>query len=226
MNYQTTTNAPDYRSFPINTGINGKYYCFDIMLQKLLDGMRAMTQKHNKVLFIRFDLRFPQDYSIDVSNDKASHLFKILTERFDYRGIELLFGWVREQSREKHQHYHCILLLDGNKVQNYFPILEEVSRIWGYVLQCDPAGLVDYCNHDRNGTPVKNGIMIRRPSSKAVGEELARQQQKYNEDFARCFEWASYLAKVHQKANTPRGSRRFGFSQRGKTIGRSSSSVH
>lgn len=213
MNYHSTTNAPYFQGLPINTGLDGEHACYDFMLYRIYRHMNLMVEKHNKVLFIRFDLRFPQAFRDDKSNDKVSRLFKILREHYAYRGIDLQFMWFREQSREKHQHYHCVVLLDGNKIQHYYPVLEYISSVWGGLLKFNPNGLVDYCEFDRAGNPAKNGIMIRRPSSVATGETLFDQEQMFNMNFENCYKWASYLAKVNQKENTPAGVRRFGLSQ-------------
>jgi hypothetical protein len=129
------------------------------------------------------------------------------------RGIDISILWVREQSREKHQHYHAIALIDGAKVQNYQSFLYEVARVWGYVLGCDASGLIDWCSRDRQGMSAENGIMIERPRMNAQGMELVTQQAQYQANLNRCFEWGSYLAKTNQKANTPPGVRRYGASQ-------------
>lgn len=213
MNYQSTTNAPVFQGYPINTGTNGQHECYDLMLYRIRRHMDLMTARHGKVLFIRFDLRFPQGFAYDKSNDKVSRLFKRLKEKYEYDNIDLHFMWFREQSREKHQHYHCVLLIDGDKIQRYCPVLEYITHVWGRLLKCNPAGLVDYCNFNRGGNAAENGIMIRRPSSKADGKELMDQEQRFRSTFEKCHHWASYLAKVNQKANIPSGVRRFGLSQ-------------
>ncbi|RJP85371.1 MAG: inovirus Gp2 family protein [Desulfobacteraceae bacterium] len=213
MNYQTKTNAPEFNNLPINTGTDGQYFCFEMMLHKIQERLFHMITKHNKVLFIRFDLTFPKNYFSDESNDKVSRLFKILKENATYKGIDLQFIWTREQSREKHQHYHCILLIDGNKVQSYYSVLKIVSKIWGRLLQCDPAGLVDYCDRKLEGESVPNGIMLRRPSKEADEFEYRDQENNLFAGIDRSFRWSSYLAKVKQKSNTPEGLRRFGVSQ-------------
>jgi len=213
MNYQATTNARRFENFPINTGLNGEHACFVEMLQKIHDRLIYMVTKHCKVLFIRFDLRFPKDYYSDLSNDTVSHLFKILKENAGTKKIDFQFMWVREQSREKHQHYHCILLINGSKVQNYRRVLEYISQIWARLLNCNPDGLVDFCHKNRDGQPVENGIMIRRPSHTLGEFEYMAQENTLFMDFDRVFRWASYLCKENQKSNTPHGVRRFGVSQ-------------
>lgn len=212
MDYQATTNEATYQGLTINTG-NGDFYCFTQILQDIFERFNYMTQKHNKVLFIRFDLHFPVGYIHDGGNTEVSLLFKLLKESLLRRGIDTQYVWVREQNFQNEvPHYHAILLLNGNKVQNYFPILAKVTKTWGRILGQNALGCVNYCNNC-NGVPVDNGIMIRRPSSLAVGDELLRQQQEYTFLYQHCFSWASYLAKINQKSFTPYGVRRFNSSR-------------
>lgn len=212
MNYASTTNDNCYNGLPINTGDSGQYFCFGVILQKIYELMTYMVNKHSRVLFVRFDVRFPANMSTDGSNTQITRLFKMFMDSSSYHGYGLQYVWVREQSREKHQHYHCVALLNGNKVQNYLAFLHSVSRTWNHVLgvQCD--GLIDFCNTNRDGTPAQNGIMITRPKQNATGVERAEQEQAFKETFEACYYWATYLAKTNQKDNTPKGIRRFGVS--------------
>lgn len=213
MNYTSTTNSSTFNFLPINTGSNNQYLCYDIILQRLYERMDYMCKKHCRVLFVRFDVRFPQHYQNDGGNREISHLFKILKENGSNNGFDLQFIWAREQSREKHQHYHCVALLNGSRNKNAYSFLLEVSRIWSHVLGCDATGLIHQCGANDQGQQSNNGIMIQRPVQKAVGNELEMQQADFDKNFAICFEWGSYLAKENQKMNTPPGLRRFGVSQ-------------
>ncbi|MGE4297911.1 MAG: inovirus-type Gp2 protein [Desulfovibrionaceae bacterium] len=213
MNFNSTTNSSYFNQLPINTGVDGMYYCYLEILQKLYNLMQYMTYRHSKTLFIRFDVRFPEHYATDGGNSEISHLFKDLREKAQYDSIELVFLWVREQSWEKHQHYHCIVMIDGSKVQYYQRFIFQVIKAWSRVLRCDASGLIFWCNQDYQGMPVENGIMIARPRRNAQGVELESQQSQFQTNLNRCFEWGSYLAKTNQKDNTPPGVRRYGASQ-------------
>lgn len=213
MNYQATINDTVFNGLTINTG-DGNLFCYTQILQDILERFNHMTQKHNKVLFIRFDLHFPVEYQSNGGNDEVSLLFKLLKENILRHGIDIQYVWVREQNNNKDMpHYHGILLLNGNKIQHYFPILEKVAEIWGRIIGSFTGGYVNYCNHDYQGQSSDNGIMIRRPSSLALGGELLKQQQEFNQSYQHCFAWASYLAKVNQKSCTPFGIRRFNSSR-------------
>jgi hypothetical protein len=212
MNYTSVINSNEFNGLPINNGPSGEYYCYDMILHKTHERQMWMTNKHCRVLFIRFDLRFPVNYLPKGGNYEISRLFKIMKENAYNREIEVHYVWVREQSREKHQHYHCVVFINGSLVRDYRSFLGEVERVWGLVLGCDAKGLVDWCDRDRSGLPVENGIMIERPRQAAVGASFHEQNELYNNNLRRCFEWASYLAKTNQKDNRPGGIRRFNAS--------------
>ena len=213
MHYLTSSNSDNYNGLPVNNGKNGQYFCYTSMLQRFYELLTSMTERHSRVLFVRFDVRFPNGYIPIGGNEEITHLCKRLKENARSQQIDLSLFWVREQSREKHQHYHCVALIDGNKVQNYRAFLNEVERIWNNITGSAQLGTIDWCDRERINQDSGNGIMIQRPRRKAQGEDLARQQAVFQAAFNRCFEWASYLCKTNQKDNTPRGIRRFGLSQ-------------
>lgn len=198
-----------YYNHPVNTGTDGNLNNKPDILKSIKEQMVVMCNKHNKVLFIRFDLRYPSGYgAIHGSSEHVSELFKRLVEKYQRLKIDTRYIWAREQKIVQNaQHYHCVLLMDGNKTYSYFYILQVVTEIWGRILGCDGRGLVDYCDRQCNG------IIIRRPSSKATGEDLMFQREEYNANFNRCFKWASYLAKDNQKAYTPYSMRSYGASR-------------
>lgn len=213
MNYQTVTSEPYFMGLPVNNGESGNLGNYEIILQKIRDTFDFMIRKHNKVLFVRLDLHFPYGYPVDGSNRELSGFLKLFREYYTRHGIDFHYIWAREQSATNNiQHYHCVILLDGNKVQHYFPVLERASIVWRRIVGIEGEGLINFCNKDYNGKRVENGIMIRRPSSLATGERLHELEDAFRHDYERCFRWASYLAKVNQKSMTPFSMRRFGTS--------------
>lgn len=197
-----------YYDHPVNNGTYGNLYCNQDILKSIYEQMKVMSNRHNKVLFIRFDLHYPVGDKRPDGSEHVSELFKRLVEKYQRQSVDTRYMWAREQKSDQDaQHYHCVLLMDGNIVQKYFHILQVVTEIWGRILGRDGRGLVDFCNRDGNG------IMIRRPSSKATGEALKLDQEEYNSNFDKCFKWASYLAKDNQKAHTPYSMRSYGSSR-------------
>lgn len=213
MNYYSKTNRSEFNGMPINTG-NGQYHCYEMILQKIHERLTWMTNKHCRVLFIRFDLRFPRDYVSNSNNDEVSHLLKIMKDNARTMGCDFHYVWVREQKDSANPHYHCLVLLNGSIVQNHKKFLGEVRRVWGKVLGCfDPTGSVWSCEYDSNDNKVENGIMIERPRKAVHGDDFLKQNDLYNGALRDCFYWSSYLAKTNQKDSTPHGIRRFNASQ-------------
>ena len=150
----------------------------------------TMANKHNKVLPIRLDLTYPQ-YS-DYPNDKVllSRFIESLILHCKRKGLDPHYLWVREQASSKNHHYHVILLLNGNKIQNPHGVYNKATELWGKGLNTDAAGLVHYGTH----------IMIRRNAPDF--------EQTYHDALS----LASYLAKAYSKGNAPKGAREMGMS--------------
>ncbi|HAS88881.1 MAG TPA: hypothetical protein DCS48_06190 [Desulfovibrio sp.] len=210
MSYKKTNNDK-FKELKINNGNFGEYSCYEIILERLNNMLNYSISRYSKVIFIRFDLRFPEGYRTNGRNYEVSNLTKRLKEQSNYKNYGLQLTWVREQSTTKHQHYHCIALVDGNKVRNAKSFLDKISITWNKVLKTPGArGLVHYCINDISGQP---GTLIRRPSPKADHQTRIEQEKTFQSTFNQCFRWASYLAKENQKDNTPFGLRRFGGTQ-------------
>ena len=121
------------------------------------------------------------------------------------QGLKPQYIAVREQSTEKHQHYHVALLLDGQKTQSIYNHIKTAERLWDNALGLEPReggyGLIDDCTTSRTGETQINGVMLR-PDDPDM--------EKKKED---CFRRASYLAKTNTKGNAPKYQREM-FSSR------------
>ncbi|MBI9113184.1 inovirus-type Gp2 protein [Maridesulfovibrio ferrireducens] len=198
-----------FNSFNINTGKNNEYNCYGDILTVIDDRFKLMTSTCSKTLFIRFDLRFPENYLHEVSNRHVEHLYKMIMDKSRYHDYGVQYVWGREQpSKERHQHYHCIALINGNKCQNYYSFLKGVEKSWNHVLGVQNGeGLVHFCDKEQNG------IIIKKPSKASTGSQRLHQERQFQETLNRCFHWASYLAKECPQNIIPHGVRRFGASQ-------------
>ena len=158
-----------------------------------------------------YDVRFPQGY--DYPND--NELFSLFQESFiknrKRAGYDPAYIAVRECSREKHQHYHVVLMMDGHKTQSPHDHIQTAERLWEKTLNLPPKcdhtgratsyGLIDDCMRNRQGQPQENGVMLRKDDPEY--------ERKYDQCFRRC----SYLAKVNQKDASPKHQREL-FSSR------------
>ncbi|WP_081678610.1 YagK/YfjJ domain-containing protein [Desulfocurvibacter africanus] len=191
----------NYYGFDIQVDEAKDQGCYDDILQRILDMLIFYISKHNKVLFVRFDVRFPSKYCNDSSNQTFSEFIAGFIKFHQRKGLDPVYVWVREQSREKHQHYHCILLLNGNKIRSYYEILQQAEAMWNRKLGVEQLGLINFCNRSRHGELQSNGIMLR------------RNDENFSDVFNKCFHWASYLAKTTTKDYAPLGIREFGSSR-------------
>ena len=166
------------------------------ILQSIDDLLTTMTNRHNKVLFIRFDLTYPQNNSYPNDNALLSRFIETLQLHCKRRQLDPHYLWVREQASSDHHHYHFIFLLNGNKIQNPYGFFNKATDLWGKCLNVDTSGLVHY------GT----NLMIRRNSP------------EFNLTLQGCFTGASYLAKAYSKGNAPPGVREMGMSNISKWL--------
>ena len=155
------------------------------VLDTIHQQFQAMLSHHSRVLMIRFDLHL-HDWTD--TNEPISRLFKKLHKRLPNTFEQKRFGyvWCREHNGAPAQHYHCGLLLNGNKVrhpQKVYDMIDYHWESWGNPLPSKP----------------KNGYLM-----VARGDELA---------YARAFKRLSYFAKVSTKGSRPATTADYGASR-------------
>ena len=153
-------------------------------------------------MVIRFDVTYPKRFKAIEDNSDISTLMKLLIQQCSRKGVSPAYFWVREQSlRSNNQHYHCMLLLDGNKTCRYYPYIEAAEEIWGRILNVDPLGLIHYCNRSPEGNRQANGIILR------------SDDPNYEDKIDTVVRQAMYLAKDHTKGIYNDGVRDFGMTR-------------
>jgi len=200
MAKRSVTYENEYRGYPINTVKEKGLGCDERFLEKYWNHVDDMTNRHSKVMQVRFDLRYPSDGSVDYDSKHISRFCEYLTRSFDRdnsstHAVDLKLQWARDQKRHSsHPHYHCSALVNGNASQSKYTIFKRAEHYWGIVLKTSQEGLVDYCDKKRDGSRQDNGMMYRR------GEENAqkiRGEMQYQ---------ASYLAKTRDKDGLSKGA--------------------
>ena len=196
---RVTTDAPEFNNHPIQTDKDKGLRC-DKKILKKIDETDAHARTNDRVMFMRYDVGAPTGYD-DPSNDAFRSGQANFIKTLKRSGLAPRYVAVREQSREKLQHYHVCLWLDGRKTQSIYDHIAQANDSFASAFGVpDNNGLVDDCTEDKNGKPQENGIMLR------------KDDPDYQNKVAQTLEWASYLAKVNQK-NTPPGTREL-FSSR------------
>ena len=178
--------------------------CDEKILHEIERQFDYAEETKNKIFFMRYDIRFPEGY-----NHADNGVFREFQSKFmknlSRKGLKPQYVAVREQSKEKHQHYHVALILDGQKTQSIHNHIATAERLWNLTLRLPEKengyGLIDDCTTNRNGDKQENGVMLRY-------DDPWRYDKKES-----CFKRASYLAKCTTKGNTPKGQREL-FSSR------------
>lgn len=199
-------------------GFYGEYFCYSKIFQEILHRIKLMTLKHEKVLIQKFDLMFPHNYETDVNNEydgrnkEISEFFRLLKEQVYSYGIDIQYVWVRDQTDLfLVQHYHCMILLNADITDNRVP--GNLSLLWSRVLDASILDIVKYINNDSMDSTIGNGIIIRRPSSSAKGEELRQQKMEFDYILDTCIQWGYDMAKINSLSHTPKHIKRYGVSR-------------
>ena len=200
----TTITAETYHDYPIMTDKAKGLACDIKILNEIERQLDYAEATKSKTLFMRYDIRFPEGYD-HADNGVFREFQSKFMKNLSRQGLKPQYIAVREQSREKHQHYHVALLLDGQKTQSIHNHIQTAERLWDTTLGL-PArengyGLIDDCTTSRTGEKQVNGVMLRPDDPDMEAKK------------ADCFRRASYLAKTNTKGNAPKGQREM-FSSR------------
>ena len=196
------TTAPEYNGSTILTNKEKGLAADTRILDRIAAQFNYAEASNSKTFFFRFDLHFPHDMQIPSDNSHFKHFISAYIKNLARKNLEPQYFAVREQRQSQAQHYHLGVLLDGQMTRNPYEHLKTADRLWANELGIktdNPAalGLVNHCDKDKDGNPMKNGMMI----------DATKDNYEYIRDS--CFRRASYLAKVNQKSMTPKGQREY-----------------
>ena len=214
-----TTSNPTYRGYSINTN-NGNAECYTEILDRYLDTLEYMTDKHSKVLQTRFDIRIPKDGSFSPTTEQLSRYNEYLKRNLECNHPLPEEGKLRSSGRtnnknkvdphiirvseqnanNEHSHLHYLVFVNGNAKNSGYDIQKraehELSNAWNLNKE-QVKGLIDYCNK----TPDKNNPNKKLPSSYM----LDRNASDFHETVNQATHQASYLAKTRGKDNKEKG---------------------
>ena len=186
------TFGSNYNGYPLsNTSKNGEGF-YEEVLCPLQSLMESMSQRHACIFFSRFDFRYPANSAVEYPNDNTlfSGFIDSLMHHCERRKYDPEYLWVRENSKNNQIHYHLVLLLNGDYIQNAYGILQKATELWQRRLNIkDGRGLVHLCptgeNDDYGGVKIK------------------RNHPNFQQVFQNCYQRASYLAKCYSKSGSP-----------------------
>ncbi|WP_203574224.1 YagK/YfjJ domain-containing protein [Listeria innocua] len=161
----------DVVKLPIN--VTKKSGCYVEILEAIIRELVAMLSIHSKVLAVRFDVSL-HDYTSD--NGVISRFLKSLRRWIERNyNSKLGYVWVREHDTAKKQHYHFLVIVNGDKacLASAYKIFERAEKI--AEIQQQHISRIWRC---------KDNTMVRRGDTKAFGKVIER---------------GSYLAKERTK---------------------------
>ena len=198
------TTAKTFNDYPIMTDQETGLSCDTKILTEIERQFQHAEDTKSKIFFMRYDIRFPEGFN-HVDNGALREFQSKFMKNLSRKGLKPQYVAVREQSTEKHQHYHVALLLDGQKTQSIHNHIATAERLWDSTLGLPKRengyGLIDDCTTSRDGEKQVNGVMLR--------PDDPEMEVKKDE----CFKRASYLAKTSTKGYAPKGQREL-FSSR------------
>ncbi|MCL1091532.1 inovirus Gp2 family protein [Shewanella profunda] len=97
-----------------------------------LDELAWMVSRHSRVFLYRFDLRFADDKSATKDSFLMSIFFRRLRRQLErhYKTKDVGYSWAREIEKAKQQHYHCVLMMDGNRIHHPRALSIKIKKIW------------------------------------------------------------------------------------------------
>jgi len=121
----------DYRYY------NGNYYevnatksgINDKILNSFFKQLAAMESRHNKLFVYIF---IPEVKESNCTNSIMKDFNSGIERHFNkfQKTKEMAYLWVREKVNNKPEHYHQVIILDGNKVRNIKHIYQPMLDIW------------------------------------------------------------------------------------------------
>ena len=171
------------------------------IIEALGELLNYCLEKYSKFIAIRFDITFPKNFDENITNYYISTCISYVVKKYSRQGYSPSYMWVREQDTSIHPHYHCLLVLDAQKVRSFHHVFETVENAWGRAIGMPADGLIHNCTCPKDQD--YNGKIVRRD---AGSEALrARAQEVFNQ--------CSYMAKDRYKPIGKDGIRNFGMSQ-------------
>lgn len=97
-------------------------------MKSILEQLEAVLSHCSQVLVVRFDIGIPT-YTDD--NDVITCLIQKLATyiKNNYEIERVGYHWAREIERAKKQHYHCVMMLDANKIRHPSKLNEFIIKL-------------------------------------------------------------------------------------------------
>jgi len=117
-----------FMGYKINSAKSGVYA---ETMKTIINQLEACRSHHGRILVVRFDLH-SHGFKLSDNNKVVSLFMKRIVSWVERNYSTNKIGrlWVRECERAKHQHYHCALMIDGDKIRHPKKLLEVIKERW------------------------------------------------------------------------------------------------
>jgi len=191
-----------YKGYPLSHSEKHNQGNYVEILQATDSLLNHMTQRHGRVFFTMFVLKYPANSAglYPDNNTLVSRFLEALMVHCKRRRYDPKYLWVRESSQTGQTHYHIMILLNSDIIQNAYGLLGKATELWGRSLNIeDASGLVHLCLADEN--------------DRYGGVKIIRNTPGFQQVFGQCFQRASYMAKCYSKGGLPANVNGFGSSR-------------
>ncbi|WP_241586547.1 YagK/YfjJ domain-containing protein [Rosenbergiella epipactidis] len=114
---------------PVYAWLKHNIYPDKRILNSMLKALIEACGRSTKVLVVRFDLHV-REYSENNSViSQFSQKYSLLLEK-EYPKAWCKLIWAREHGRSPRQHYHCVLLINGQKVHHPKKLMDKTKMLW------------------------------------------------------------------------------------------------
>ncbi len=115
-----------YKAVALPLNADNTYKCIPLLVEKMADEFWAALSLHSKVLAVRIDLHADDK---NMSNDVVEGVLRWLKQdlKRGYRMRNIGHVWAREFGVKKKLHWHLVILLDGNILQNSWAVIDKVK---------------------------------------------------------------------------------------------------
>ena len=99
------------------------------IMRSILDTVLEIFSRSTKVLVVRFDLHVKEHSE---TNLIISQFSKMLTKKLHNNYAKTWFHliWVREHGNSPCQHYHCVLMVNGQKINHPGKLDKFIEQCW------------------------------------------------------------------------------------------------
>jgi len=118
-----------YKGQALYINEDDKYKCIPMLVERLADEFYGALKLHCKVLALRIDIHTDTP---EMKNTAIENLLRWLKQYLNryYQMKNIGHMWVREYGDKKKTHWHLVLLLDGNKVQDSWSVVNKIKYYW------------------------------------------------------------------------------------------------